>query len=86
MTAVRVEQDGLGPVNLPYRKLGDTQTQRPLEHFSIGDDLFPRRDDPCLSGCAVGPILKSVAGKVVVITGAARGIGRATALRLLKST
>jgi fumarate hydratase class II len=42
MTATRVEQDSLGPVNVPADKLWGAQTQRSLEHFSIGDDLMPR--------------------------------------------
>jgi fumarate hydratase class II len=46
MTATRVEQDSLGPVNLPADKLWGAQTQRSLEHFSIGDDLIPREMIP----------------------------------------
>jgi fumarate hydratase, class II len=46
MTATRVEQDGLGPVNVPADKLWGAQTQRSLEHFSIGDDLIPREMTP----------------------------------------
>jgi fumarate hydratase class II len=46
MTAVRVEQDSLGPVNVPADKLWGAQTQRSLEHFSIGDDLMPREMIP----------------------------------------
>src|SRR3984957_17119244 len=42
MTATRVEHDSLGPVNVPADKLWGPQTQRSLEHFSIGDDLIPR--------------------------------------------
>jgi fumarate hydratase class II len=42
MTATRVEQDSLGPVNVPADKLWGAQTQRSLEHFGIGDDLIPR--------------------------------------------
>jgi fumarate hydratase class II len=38
----RVEHDGLGPVEVPADKLWGAQTQRSLEHFSIGDDLIPR--------------------------------------------
>jgi fumarate hydratase class II len=38
----RVEHDSLGPVNVPADKLWGAQTQRSLEHFSIGDDLIPR--------------------------------------------
>jgi fumarate hydratase class II len=46
MIATRVEQDSLGPVNVPADKLWGTQTQRSLEHFSIGDDLIPREMIP----------------------------------------
>jgi fumarate hydratase class II len=46
MTAVRVEHDSLGPVNVPADKLWGAQTQRSLEHFSIGDDLMPREMIP----------------------------------------
>src|SRR5262249_42790639 len=42
MTTTRVEQDSLGPVNVPADKLWAAQTQRSLEHFAIGDDLMPR--------------------------------------------
>jgi len=41
MTPTRVEQDSLGPVNIPADKLWGAQTQRALEYFSIGDDLMP---------------------------------------------
>ena len=46
MTAIRVEHDSLGPVNVPADKLWGAQTQRSLEHFSIGDDLIPREMIP----------------------------------------
>ena len=46
MTAMRVEHDSLGPVNVPADKLWGAQTQRSLEHFSIGDDLIPREMIP----------------------------------------
>jgi fumarate hydratase class II len=42
MTATRTEHDSLGPVNVPADKLWGAQTERSLEHFSIGDDLIPR--------------------------------------------
>src|SRR5262250_1786612 len=41
-TDVRVEKDSLGEVAVPAGKLWGAQTQRPLEHFSIGTDLIPR--------------------------------------------
>jgi fumarate hydratase, class II len=42
MTARRNETDGLGVVEVPADKLWGAQTQRSLEHFSIGHDLIPR--------------------------------------------
>src|SRR6201986_1634445 len=42
MTAFRTETDSLGEVNVPADKLGGAQTQRSLEHFSVGKDLMPR--------------------------------------------
>jgi fumarate hydratase class II len=38
----RIETDSLGQVNVPSDKLWGAQTQRSLEHFSIGQDLIPR--------------------------------------------
>ena len=42
MTDVRLETDSLGVVEVPADKLWGAQTQRSLEHFSIGHDLIPR--------------------------------------------
>jgi len=42
MTNVRKETDSLGEVEVPADKLWGAQTQRSLEHFSIGIDLMPR--------------------------------------------
>jgi fumarate hydratase class II len=39
---VRRETDSLGEVRVPADKLWGAQTQRSLEHFSIGKDLIPR--------------------------------------------
>jgi len=39
---IRKESDSLGEVNVPGDKLWGAQTQRSLEHFSIGRDLIPR--------------------------------------------
>ena len=39
---VRKEIDSMGEVNVPSDKLWGAQTQRSLEHFSIGHDLMPR--------------------------------------------
>ena len=42
MTTTRTESDSLGEVAVPADKLWGAQTQRSLEHFSIGTDLMPR--------------------------------------------
>jgi fumarate hydratase class II len=42
MTKMRKETDSLGIVEVPADKLWGAQTQRSLEHFSIGKDLMPR--------------------------------------------
>ena len=42
MAATRAETDNLGVVEVPADKLWGAQTQRSLEHFSIGTDLIPR--------------------------------------------
>src|ERR1700716_2568798 len=39
---MRQESDSLGAVEVPADKLWGAQTQRSLEHFSIGADLIPR--------------------------------------------
>jgi len=39
---IRKETDSLGEVDVPADKLWGAQTQRSLEHFSIGHDLIPR--------------------------------------------
>jgi len=39
---IRIETDSLGTVEVPADKLWGAQTQRSLEHFSIGHDLMPR--------------------------------------------
>ncbi|MCU1311726.1 MAG: fumarate hydratase, class [Candidatus Angelobacter sp.] len=41
-TSMRQETDSLGVVEVPSDKLWGAQTQRSLEHFSIGKDLIPR--------------------------------------------
>ena len=41
MADVRIEHDSLGEVQVPADKLWGAQTQRSLEHFSIGKDLIP---------------------------------------------
>jgi fumarate hydratase, class II len=42
MTTTRKETDSLGAVGVPADKLWGAQTQRSLQHFSIGKDLIPR--------------------------------------------
>src|SRR6516162_2989350 len=42
MATMRKETDSLGVVEVPADKLWGAQTQRSLEHFSIGRDLIPR--------------------------------------------
>ena len=42
MNGTRAETDSLGVVDVPADKLWGAQTQRSLEHFSIGSDLIPR--------------------------------------------
>jgi fumarate hydratase class II len=42
MSDIRVETDSLGRVEVSADKLWGAQTQRSLEHFSIGHDLIPR--------------------------------------------
>jgi fumarate hydratase, class II len=42
MSDFRTEADSLGEVRVPADKLWGAQTQRSLEHFSIGKDLMPR--------------------------------------------
>ena len=42
MKDVRTEADSFGPIEVPADKLWGAQTERSLEHFSIGQDLIPR--------------------------------------------
>src|SRR6201988_2311823 len=42
MNNIRKETDSLGVVEVPAAKLWGAQTQRSLQHFSIGQDLIPR--------------------------------------------
>jgi fumarate hydratase, class II len=46
----RIEKDSLGDVSVPANKLWGAQTQRSLEHFSIGTDLIPRE---MIAACAI---------------------------------
>ena len=42
MSDSRIETDSMGNVEVPADRLWGAQTQRSLEHFSIGRDLMPR--------------------------------------------
>ena len=42
MSQLRMETDSMGQVGVPADRLWGAQTQRSLEHFSIGHDLIPR--------------------------------------------
>jgi fumarate hydratase, class II len=42
MSDFRTEADSLGQIEVPADKLWGAQTQRSLQHFSIGHDLIPR--------------------------------------------
>ena len=42
MSEFRTEADSLGRVEVPAEKLWGAETQRSLQHFSIGQDLIPR--------------------------------------------
>src|SRR6201991_4523311 len=42
MSDFRTEADGMGRIDVPADKLWGAQTQRSLQHFSIGQDLIPR--------------------------------------------
>src|SRR3982074_3471045 len=42
MGDIRIEKDWRGEVKVPADRLWGAQTQRSLEHFSIGQDLIPR--------------------------------------------
>ena len=42
MADTRIESDSLGQVEVASDRLWGAQTQRSLEHFSIGKDLIPR--------------------------------------------
>jgi fumarate hydratase class II len=48
--AVRKETDSRGVVEVQADKLWGAQTQRPLEHFSVGKDLIPRE---MIISCAI---------------------------------
>jgi len=66
MSEFRTETDSLGAVDVPADKLWGAQTQRSLEHFSIGQNLIPRE---MISAYA---ILKRSAAKANYAGGVAR--------------
>ena len=43
MTDIRTEADSLGEVDVAADRLWGAQTQRSLEHFSIGKDLIQNK-------------------------------------------
>jgi fumarate hydratase, class II len=65
MTEFRIETDSMGEVQVPADKLWGAQTQRSLQHFSIGNDLMPRelieayailKKAAALANCKVGKL------------------------------
>lgn len=42
MPVTRIEKDSMGEIAVEADKLWGAQTQRSLQHFSIGHDLIPR--------------------------------------------
>jgi fumarate hydratase class II len=63
MTAFRKETDSLGEVSVPADKLWGAQTQRSLEHFSIGKDLIPREMITAYAVLKKGAAKANFAGK-----------------------
>ena len=63
LTEYRVEEDSLGKVNVPADRLWGPQTQRSLEHFSIGKDLIPREMIPAYATLKKGAAIANHAGK-----------------------
>jgi len=74
VTDVRKETDSLGEVSVPADKLWGAQTQRSLEHFSIGKDLMPREmitayatlKKACANANHAGKRLDDTAHKLIV--------------------
>jgi fumarate hydratase class II len=74
MADVRKETDSLGEVSVPADKLWGAQTQRSLEHFSIGKDLIPREmitayatlKKACANANHTGKRLDDTAHKLIV--------------------
>jgi fumarate hydratase class II len=63
MTDIRKETDSLGEVDVPADKLWGAQTQRSLEHFSIGKDLIPREMITAYAILKKGAANANLAGK-----------------------
>jgi fumarate hydratase class II len=63
MTDIRKETDSLGEVDVPADKLWGAQTQRSLEHFSIGKDLIPREMITAYATLKKGAANANFAGK-----------------------
>src|ERR1700684_2291584 len=63
MSDVRTETDSLGEVQVPADKLWGAQTQRSLEHFSIGKDLIPREMITAYAILKKGAANANLAGK-----------------------
>src|ERR1700755_1136227 len=74
MSKVRIENDSLGEVEVPADKLWGAQTQRSIEHFSIGTDLMPREmitayavlKKACTSANSAGKRLDGAIHKLIV--------------------
>ena len=63
MSEMRKETDSLGVVEVPADKLWGAQTQRSLEHFSIGHDLIPREMITSYAILKKGAAIANNAGK-----------------------
>jgi len=63
VTDIRKETDSLGEVDVPADKLWGAQTQRSLEHFSIGKDLIPREMITAYATLKKGAANANFAGK-----------------------
>ncbi|MDB4873826.1 MAG: fumC [Gemmatimonadetes bacterium] len=63
MPDVRKETDSLGEVDVAADKLWGAQTQRSLEHFSIGHDLMPREMIGAFATLKKGAANANLAGK-----------------------
>ena len=63
MNNIRKETNSLGMVEVPADKLWGAQTQRSLEHFSIGKDLIPREMITAYATLKKGAANANFAGK-----------------------